>query len=58
MLAEQGDFPAAAELVEQALDLSPDWAAGWDLAGSYHEKAGNISAAIAAWRRLEALERE
>ena len=56
MLAEQGDFPAAAELVEQALDLSPDWAAGWDLAGSYHEKAGNISAAIAAWRRLEALD--
>jgi tetratricopeptide (TPR) repeat protein len=58
MLAEQGDHAAAAELIEQALDLAPDWAAGWDLAGGYHEKAGNVSAAIAAWRRLEALDDE
>lgn len=44
--------------MEQALDMAPDWAAGWDLAGAYHEKAGNIAAAIAAWRRLEALDDE
>ncbi|QYO79103.1 methyltransferase [Devosia salina] len=56
MLAEQGDHAAAAELMGQALELAPDWAAGWDLAGSYHEKAGNLSAAIAAWRHLEALD--
>ena len=56
MLAEQGDLTAAAELIEQALELAPDWAAGWDLLGSYHDKAGNVSAAIAAWRRLEALD--
>lgn len=56
MLAEQGDHAAAAELMEQALEMVPDWAAGWDLAGSFHDKAGNISAAIAAWRRLEALD--
>ncbi|MBJ3783530.1 methyltransferase [Devosia sp. MSA67] len=56
MLAEQGDHAAAAELMEQALDMAPDWAAGWDLCGSYHEKAGQIAAAIAAWRRLEALD--
>ena len=56
MLAEQGDHAAAAELMGQALDLAPDWAAGWDLAGSYNEKAGNLSAAIAAWRHLEALD--
>lgn len=58
MLAEQGDHAAAAELMEQALELAPDWAAGWDLAGSYHEKAGWIAGAIAAWRRLEALDDE
>lgn len=57
-LAEGGDHAAAAELMEQALELVPDWAAGWDLLGSYWEKAGNVAAAIAAWRRLEALDDE
>lgn len=56
MLDEQGDCAAAAELMEQALEMVPDWAAGWDLAGSFHEKAGNVAKAIAAWRRLEALD--
>jgi predicted TPR repeat methyltransferase len=57
-LAEQGDHAAAADLMEQALEMVPDWAAGWDLAGTYHEKAGNLSGAIGAWRRLEALDDE
>lgn len=56
MLAESGDHGAAAELMMQALELSPDWAAGWDLAGSYHEKAGALAQAISAWRKLEALD--
>jgi predicted TPR repeat methyltransferase len=56
MLAEQGDYAAAAELMDQALELVPDWAAGWDMVGSFHEKSGNVSGAIAAWRRLEALD--
>ncbi|WP_338720283.1 methyltransferase [Devosia sp. XK-2] len=56
MLAEQGDHAAAAELMDQALELVPDWAAGWDMVGSFHEKSGNVSGAIAAWRRLEALD--
>ncbi|QQR41081.1 methyltransferase domain-containing protein [Devosia rhizoryzae] len=58
MLAESGDHAAAAELMDQALDLAPDWAGGWDLAGSFHEKAGNVAGAIAAWRKLEALDDE
>lgn len=58
MLAEQGDHAAAAELMEQALELAPEWAAGWDLAGGYHEKAGHVAAAISAWRKLEALDDE
>ncbi|WP_248306136.1 class I SAM-dependent DNA methyltransferase [Devosia oryzisoli] len=58
MLAESGDHAAAADLMNQALEIAPDWAAGWDLLGSFHEKAGNVSHAIAAWRRLEALDDE
>ena len=58
MLAESGDHAAAAELMSQALDLVPDWAAGWDLLGSYHERSGDVAAAISAWRQLEALDDE
>lgn len=58
MLAESGDHAAAAELMEQALELVPDWAAAWDLLGTYQEKAGNVSSAISAWRRVEALDDE
>lgn len=54
MLAEGGNAAAAADLMEQAMELAPDWAAGWDLLGAYQEKAGNVASAIAAWRRLEA----
>lgn len=56
MLADGGDFAAAAELMQQALELVPEWTAGWDLAGGFNEKAGNLSAAISAWRTLEALD--
>jgi predicted TPR repeat methyltransferase len=58
MLAEGGDHVAAADLMSQALDLAPDWAAGWDLLGGYHDKAGNVAGAISAWRHLEALDDE
>jgi len=56
LLAEGGDLPAAADLMQQALELVPDWSAGWDLLGSYCENAGNLSGAISAWRHLEALD--
>jgi predicted TPR repeat methyltransferase len=58
MLAESGDHAAAADLIDQALELVPDWAAGWDLLGQYREKAGDVSKAISAWRHLEALDDE
>jgi len=57
-LAEGGDHAAAADLMGQALEITPDWAAGWDLLGQYAEKAGDISGAISAWRHLEALDDE
>lgn len=58
MLAEGGDHAAAAELLIQALEIVPDWVAGWDLLGAYCEKAGDIAGAISAWRHLEALDDE
>lgn len=58
MLAEAGDHAAAADLLVQALEIAPHWAAGWDLLGGYHEKAGDIAGAISAWRHLEALDDE
>jgi predicted TPR repeat methyltransferase len=56
MLAEGSDHAAAADLMAQALDIVPNWAAGWDMLGSYAEKSGDIAGAISAWRHLEALD--
>ncbi|MDB5623525.1 MAG: methyltransferase [Devosia sp.] len=56
LLSDNGDHQAAAELMAQALELAPEWAAGWDLLGSFSEKAGDLSGAISAWRHLEALD--
>ena len=56
MLAENGDYAAAADLMGQALDVVPDWAGGWDMLGRYAEKANDIAGAISAWRHVEALD--
>ncbi len=53
MLAEGRDFAAAGELMEQALELAPGWAAGWFRLGEYREKAGQDTAAQAYRRALE-----
>lgn len=49
MLVESGDFQAAAELMQQALELAPGWTAGWFQAGGYFEKAGNKEQALKAF---------
>ena len=49
MLGESGDFQAAAELMQQALQLVPDWTAGWFQAGGYLEKAGERDQAMRAF---------
>jgi tetratricopeptide (TPR) repeat protein len=56
-LAEDKDFAAAAELMEQALELVPGWAAGWCLLGDYRNEAGNAAGAIAAYRWARRLRR-
>lgn len=56
MLAEAGDFPAAADLMEQALESAPDWGAGWMMAGEFHLKADALGNAIIAWQRAAVLD--
>lgn len=58
MLAESGNHQAAADLIEQALELAPLWSAGWFLLGEEWEKAGNTDSAIAAYRRVLELTEE
>jgi len=52
----EGDLPAAAELVEQALDAAPGWATGWFALGEIHEGAGRRDEAVAAYRKSTALD--
>ncbi len=56
MLGEGGDVAGAAELMEQALELVPCWAAGWFRRGEYLEKAGDREQAVAAYERAVALD--
>lgn len=52
MFAEAGDFASASDVMRQALDLAPTWAAGWFKLGTYAEKAGDLEAASEAFRRV------
>ncbi|MCO5732932.1 methyltransferase [Rhizobium sp. SSA_523] len=61
MLQEAGDAPAAVDLLEQALERAPLWAAGWFLLGEYCEKAADThpemrGKAIAAFERVARLD--
>ncbi|OJF98498.1 class I SAM-dependent DNA methyltransferase [Pararhizobium antarcticum] len=56
MLAETGEHAAAADLMLQALELVPDWAAGWFRLADYQETSGEKAAAIEALRKVVALQ--
>uniref|UniRef100_A0A7C1NTS8 Methyltransferase domain-containing protein n=1 Tax=Agrobacterium albertimagni TaxID=147266 RepID=A0A7C1NTS8_9HYPH len=56
MLAENGEHEAALELMEQALELVPDWPAGLLQLSDYATKAGQAEKAIPALRRLLVLD--
>ncbi len=47
--------PPPRSLIEQALELTPDWAAGWFRLGEYREKAG-LGIAVEAYRQALALQ--
>ena len=51
MLAEGGEPASAAELMAQALEQAPNWAAGWFRLADYEEKSGRKEAAIEALRK-------
>jgi predicted TPR repeat methyltransferase len=48
--AAEGDIRAAAEVLEQALERAPGWAAAWFALGEAREKLGDIDAAAEAFR--------
>ncbi len=51
LLADGSDLAAAVELMEQALEVVADWAAGWFRLGEYREKAQVRQAAAEAYRQ-------
>ena len=58
MLADSGDHMDAADLMTQALELAPDWAAGWFRLADYEEKSGRKEAAISALHKVLTLNPE
>jgi predicted TPR repeat methyltransferase len=48
--AEEGDWGAAAELFEQALERAPHWAAAWFALGEARNKLGDFEVAAQAFR--------
>jgi predicted TPR repeat methyltransferase len=58
MLFADGDYPGAAETLLSALELVPGWALGWFQLGEFYEAAGDMAAAIAAWRTALTLDPE
>ena len=55
MFAESGEFAQAQELMEQALEQVPLWAAGWFQLAEYAEKSGRKEAATAALEKVLSL---
>ena len=51
-LAAERAFVEAADLMVQALEMVPQWVAGWNLLGGYREAAGDIAGAVIAWTQL------
>ncbi len=50
-LAYLGDMAGAVEVLAGALELAPDWAAGWFKLGEYYEAVGETEEALKAWDR-------
>jgi len=48
--AEEGDWSAAAEMFEQALERAPHWAAAWFTLGEARERLGDLDEAARAFR--------
>jgi len=53
VLDEAGEFEAAADLMEQALERVPDWPAGLAMLAAFREHAGQFSAAVETLKALD-----
>ena len=49
----KGDLPAAADLLEQAIELAPNFTSAWFTLGEIREQLGQHEAAIAAFRKAQ-----
>jgi predicted TPR repeat methyltransferase len=56
--AAEGNYAAAAELLEQCLEIVPDWVPAWFALGGARERLGDFAAAIAAYERALTGDRE
>lgn len=54
----QGDLQGAAELLEQALELTPRYASAWFALGEIREKLGDVGGAIAAFGKAREADAE
>ncbi|MBX9459463.1 MAG: methyltransferase [Rhizobium sp.] len=57
MLSENGDHAAAADLMAQALELVPNWAAGWFQLAEIAEKGGDRDRTVAALHKTMEFDR-
>lgn len=55
-LAHLGDLDGAVDVLRGALDIVPDWGAGWFRLGEYLERAGDPTGAAEAWARCVAVQ--
>src|SRR5215468_10369824 len=54
----RGDLPAAADVLEQATELAPNFASAWFSLGEIREELGQRDAAVTAFRRARAADPE
>jgi predicted TPR repeat methyltransferase len=54
----KGDLAAAADVLQQAIELAPDFASAWFALGKIRDELGEADAAIAAYRKARAADPE
>jgi predicted TPR repeat methyltransferase len=52
----KGDLPAAADLLEQAIEIAPNFASAWFTLGEIRQRLGQEDAAITAFRQARAFD--
>jgi predicted TPR repeat methyltransferase len=50
-LASRGDFPAAADILSQTVELTPNFATAWFALGAIRDRLGDRAGAVAAFER-------